>query len=369
MAAPMSANSLVAMLRAEGARVVEDPGWRTRNRNHKGPWGPVNGVMIHHTVTGKNVDGVAICRNGYATLPGPLCHGVIRRDGTVVLVGNGRANHAGGGDPDVLQAVKDERYNAKPPTPKYGNSNGVDGNARFYGFECENLGDGKDPWSAAQVEAIVRVSAAICRFHKWTAKSTIGHSEWSADKSDPKGPGDVVAMPRLRGKIQERLNHAPSWNPAGTPAPKPAPKPGGTVTAPTQIVLSRPEDVTLIKNNPYTVYWTVEHTDPTGEHGDGGKTIGDNLTYTGTVTVTLPDLVAGESVEFYMAEEDSTGARIGAGDLQRVIGVTTDQPTQVALPFSGRVGQRLVFEAVSRQDGPAVTLSFARLSLLTWPNA
>ena len=31
--------------------VVEVGDWRTHNRNHKGPWGPVHGVMIHHTVT------------------------------------------------------------------------------------------------------------------------------------------------------------------------------------------------------------------------------------------------------------------------------------------------------------------------------
>ncbi|MEV5083326.1 N-acetylmuramoyl-L-alanine amidase, partial [Streptomyces sp. NPDC056159] len=30
-------------------------------------------------------------------------------------------------------------------------------------FECENLGDGKDPWPTEQIEAIVRVIAAICR--------------------------------------------------------------------------------------------------------------------------------------------------------------------------------------------------------------
>lgn len=50
-----------------------------------------------------------------------------------------------------------------------------DGNARFYGFECENLGDGEDPWLAVQLDAIERMSAALCRAHKWGAARVIGH--------------------------------------------------------------------------------------------------------------------------------------------------------------------------------------------------
>src|SRR5687767_15168011 len=117
MATPLTADRLVAALHAEGVRVVEHPGWRGHHRNHKGPWGPVHGVMIHHTVTGPKVDGVRLCFNGYTELSGPLCHGVIRRDGSVHLVSDGRANHAGGGDPSVLSAVIDERYNDRPPSP------------------------------------------------------------------------------------------------------------------------------------------------------------------------------------------------------------------------------------------------------------
>ncbi|MER8199300.1 N-acetylmuramoyl-L-alanine amidase [Streptomyces microflavus] len=44
----------------------------------------------------------------------------------------------------------------------------VDGNRHFYGFECENLGDGLDPWPDAQLLAIGRVSAAVCRA-RWGA--------------------------------------------------------------------------------------------------------------------------------------------------------------------------------------------------------
>lgn len=140
MSSPMSASNFLKALKNEGLTVVQVGDWRTHNRNHKGPWGPVHGVMLHHTVTKGTARTVEICRDGYAGLPGPLCHGVIAKDGRVHLVGYGRANHAGLGDDDVLRAVIAEK---RLPAD---NESNTDGNRHFYGFECENLGDGKDPW-------------------------------------------------------------------------------------------------------------------------------------------------------------------------------------------------------------------------------
>lgn len=214
MATPLTADRLLAALHAEGVTVVEHPGWRTHHRNHKGAWGPVNGVMIHHTVSSESAASVALCRDGYAALPGPLCHGVIDKAGTVHLISAGRANHAGGGDPAVLRRVVAEDYGDRPPAPRAhdGSAGAADGNARFYGFECVNLGDGKDPWPAAQLEAIERASAALCRAHGWSARSVIGHAEWSAAKIDPRG----FTMPSMRTRITTRLATA------ATKPPKPA---------------------------------------------------------------------------------------------------------------------------------------------------
>jgi hypothetical protein len=224
MADPLSAPKFLAALKAEGVRVVEVDGWRTHNRNHKGAWGQVHGVMIHHTVTKGTAATVKICRTGYSGLPGPLCHGVIAKDGTVHLVGYGRTNHAGSGDDDVLRAVINET--ALPAD----NEANTDGNARFYGFECENLGDGKDPWPAVQVEAAVRASAAILRAHRWGRDgdtSVIGHSEWQPGKVDPRGPG--VSMPDIRKRVAERLKHTAGWSPSPPKPPTPpAPKPPTT---------------------------------------------------------------------------------------------------------------------------------------------
>lgn len=140
MSSPMSASAFLAALKKEGLTVVEVGDWRSRNRNHKGPWGPVNGVMIHHSVTKGTDATVKLCRDGHPDLPGPLCHGVIAKDGRVHLVGYGRTNHAGMGDDDVLRAVVAEKKHLP-----HDNETNTDGNRHFYGFECENLGDGEDP--------------------------------------------------------------------------------------------------------------------------------------------------------------------------------------------------------------------------------
>ncbi|MFD3612403.1 N-acetylmuramoyl-L-alanine amidase [Streptomyces atroolivaceus] len=207
MAAPLAAERILSALRGEGLTVVEVGAWRSRNRNHKGPFGPVHGVMIHHTASSGSAHTVAMCRDGYVGLPGPLCHGVITKDGRVHLVGNGRANHAGLGDPDVLRAVIAE---GRLPSDDQAT---VDGNRHFYGFECENKGDGLDPWPDVQLEAIERVSAALCRAHGWGARSVLGHLEWQPGKPDPKG----FAMETMRERVAGRL--------PGLPGPVPLPVP------------------------------------------------------------------------------------------------------------------------------------------------
>ncbi|GGX99713.1 N-acetylmuramoyl-L-alanine amidase [Streptomyces fructofermentans] len=209
MAPPMAARTLLDRLRAEGLVVVEVGDWEHHNRNHKGPWGPVHGVMIHHTVTWGSARTVALCRDGHAGLPGPLCHGVISKDGRVHLVGYGRANHAGLGDDDVLRAIIDER-----PLPPDDEAN-TDGNRHFYGFECENLGDGDDPWPEAQLDAIERAAAAICRYHGWSERSVLGHLEWQPGKIDPRG----FTMADMRARVRARLEDDDA------PAPEPVPLP------------------------------------------------------------------------------------------------------------------------------------------------
>jgi hypothetical protein len=210
MATPPSASTFADILRSEGVTVVEVGNWETHNRNSKGPWGPVHGVMIHHTVTRGTATTVQIVRDGYSSLPGPLCHGMIAKDGTVHLIGYGRANHAGLGDPDVLAAIIAEK------TPPTDNEATVDGNRHFYGFECENMGDGKDPWPKEQIDAIVRVIAALCRHHGWSARSALRHLDWQPGKVDPRGPG--MEWDHVLASVAARLGTKPPTKPAPQPS-------------------------------------------------------------------------------------------------------------------------------------------------------
>jgi len=200
MSDPMTADQLTAQFRRWGVSFTEHPGWRTNNRAGHGAWGPVNGSMIHHTASGDGTGIVELCYSGRVDLPGPLCHGVIHKDGTVTLVGNGRANHAGAGALNVYSAVLDE---LRVPAP---GADTVDGNAHFYGWECVNLGTGKDPWPDVQLEAMVRVQAAVCEFHGWGPQSVIGHLEWTTRKIDPRG----FTMVSMRALVAAHLRTGPS---------------------------------------------------------------------------------------------------------------------------------------------------------------
>ncbi|MFI7238078.1 peptidoglycan-binding protein [Streptomyces cyaneofuscatus] len=216
MAAPLTADAFVRALRAEGVRITEHAGWRGHNRNHKGAWGPVHGVMLHHTAGSSSV---GYCRRGAPELPGPLCAGVVAKDGAVHLIGYGRTNHAGSGSSAVLAAVREEL-----PLPAPG-PDAVDGNARFYGFEIENLGSGRDPYPAAQLDAVERLSAALCRVHGWSAASVIGHKEWTRRKIDPS-----FSMAGMRSRIAGRLGGHPVTD--TPPAPVYAPFPGWSFFVP-----------------------------------------------------------------------------------------------------------------------------------------
>ena len=243
MATPLSASAILSALKAEGVSVSEYKSWKTHNRNSRGAWGPVYGVMIHHTVSSQDDSSVALCYNGHSTLPGPLCHSVGRNDGVIAMVGHGRANHAGSGDRNVLQAVIAE---SALPSPR---SNNTDGNAHFYGLEIVNMGDNKDTYTSKQYSAAVKWAAALCRAHGWSAKSVIGHKEWQLGKIDPRGPiegGGSFSMDKFRSDVQVRLN--------GSSKPSPEVPQTGKET-PMHLYFERKNGVTLTPNEWYTVTW------------------------------------------------------------------------------------------------------------------
>lgn len=82
----------VANLCVERGLVVKySSGWESRGRPYS--FNPTAGVIAHHTGGAEDIDNVLI--NGRSDLPGPLCQYALHKNGDVVLIAAGYANHAG----------------------------------------------------------------------------------------------------------------------------------------------------------------------------------------------------------------------------------------------------------------------------------
>jgi len=234
MADPLSENRLLTVLKTEGVRVAEYPGWRDRERDDETgkPFGPVHMLLNHHTAGTNSLATVA--KNGVPGLPGPLAHIHLAKNGVATLCSAGRTNHAGLMARNAYESFLNEATSHPAPTKASGT---VDGNDASYGIETENFGNGKDVYPRAQYDALVRINAAICREYGWTAESCGCHKETSIEgKVDPRGPvegygtrGRFEFTPtQFRTDVAERLKHAASWSPPTTVPPLPKPTPPTT---------------------------------------------------------------------------------------------------------------------------------------------
>lgn len=207
MATPMTAAQWRAAMTKWHVPVVYRDGWETHGRPNR-PWGPVNGIIIHHTGSDTNtanyINGLFATQGmRYPELPGPLCHGSTGPDGKITMGATRRANHAGAGTQRTFDHVVAEDYDGYDVELKPGGSSGVDGNTHFYGNEVRF--SGSHPMTAEAYEANVRWAAAICDFHGWTALSVIGHREWTSAKWDP-GHTD---MAKFRRDVRDLLAAGP----------------------------------------------------------------------------------------------------------------------------------------------------------------
>lgn len=207
MAAPLTPDQLISALRLEGLSVVEIPGWRDRCRCHLGShsaggrlvrgWGPITGVTWHITTGAANSGQAAIDYCGYLNIgrpqavpptPGPLVQITIDADGRALICSAGRSNHVG----SIGQSAFDHMLAADFSLTSYQNvrGEGIDGNTHCYGIEIQT----PTTPSQTQINAAVKVSAAICRAYGWTGQEVHGHGEVAAARSysDPNlNMGDV----------------------------------------------------------------------------------------------------------------------------------------------------------------------------------
>ena len=189
--------NVLEVLQAAGLDVEAEPGWETRRGSkysfdHR-PGGTL-GMIVHHTAAGGSAD--MPCRNicviGRSDLKGPLVQFLLGRSGKLLLISQNRCNHAGRGSSEVIKDLEASRdittefdagqsaYNAR----NFGRDNDYrKGNGRFWGVEVENNGIGEE-YSQAQIKALVKLCAAMCKWQGWSHNRIIHHREWTSRKYD-----------------------------------------------------------------------------------------------------------------------------------------------------------------------------------------
>lgn len=162
---------------AAGGDVAFDPGWERRGATTFDPRGHTD----HHTGTVYDVR--RILREGHGRLPGPLCNFSIERDGLLVVIAAGRANHAG-----------------------RGGYRGLTGNGSVLGTEI--TGDGLG-FTDAQVATNDRLHVALAQegIDVWLQHS---HAEWAGGrKHDAAGPPHGAPEPPPPGGARVRRPQHP----------------------------------------------------------------------------------------------------------------------------------------------------------------
>lgn len=176
---------LADAIRAEGAKVVEESGWKNRGRpSSTGQFNPY-GVLWHHTGSTSSASNphptLNMCINGRSDLPGPLCQVLIGYDGKCHVIAAGRANHAG-------------------ECSGWGPFSSGDGNAQMVGFEIDY--NGTQSMTSAQKDAATRCSAACLKKFKHDEGYAARHAETSVTgKWDTGG----VTGPQLRTMIHDYM--------------------------------------------------------------------------------------------------------------------------------------------------------------------
>jgi hypothetical protein len=113
------------------------------------------------------------------------------------VIASGRANHAGSGG-----------------------WRGLSGNSSVYGLECENVGTTAEPWTATQIDAMVRCHVAFIQGTRNPNPDLVcQHKEWTSRKPD----AHSINGNTFRSQVRAALGGAPR-----PPVPGPGPGPGPT---------------------------------------------------------------------------------------------------------------------------------------------
>jgi hypothetical protein len=166
-----------------GLRVVEADGWENRGRT----WSVLRPdyVVCHHTAASIDVDKLLI--EGRSDLPGPLANLALHRDGTVVLLASGLANHVG-----TATISSDQAWGIEATGPIPTGNTGIDAFPNY--------------------QAYVTLVAAIRLHHGWGSGRVLSHKEIARpdgrkrdpDFGDPP-PAPYTDMDRFRAEVEGRM--------------------------------------------------------------------------------------------------------------------------------------------------------------------
>lgn len=167
-----------------------------------GTMGTVQGVLMHHTATPQSAVGdypsLRVVTEGRTGLAGPLCNLGLGRSGTIYLVTEGIAWHAGVGEYEGF----------------------TDGNGHFLGIEAEHSGSPSQPWPVEQADAYVRLVASILYFLNRDTTWDLRHATWALPpgrKTDIVLTPSIPTMPIFDAKVRvllavpDRINR--HWKP------------------------------------------------------------------------------------------------------------------------------------------------------------
>ncbi len=208
----MSANTLLAALKAAGLHVVEEPGWKTRG-NRWNVDGKPEGVMQHHTAP----------PNPYPInkLYGPpfyrtKCNQATHEDGTLYLVAYGACNYSSGYG--SLKVLKENVRKSIAPTNNAKVIGIKSGNRHFWNCENSHPGDGSE-LPDVQLQTIVVSNIVVNNHFELNHEQTISHAEWTRRKIDPRWNGsNRTAIEQIRDLVGEGAdvglgpNGEPNWD-------------------------------------------------------------------------------------------------------------------------------------------------------------
>lgn len=170
--------------------------WRVPGR---GPLEPI-GVLNHHTVSNPPAEFPSrqVVTHGRPDVGGPLCNILGGRSGALGFITDGAANHAGRGDPNVLAKIRRGEPAGGRPGP---DQDGTNARRYLIGIEWENDGTG-EPWSAALLDSMRRVNAALCDIFGWDPLvSVLQHHEWTRRKIDCNFVSPAITPDGFRSQV------------------------------------------------------------------------------------------------------------------------------------------------------------------------